>query len=165
MAPTRVLILGHSFIHQLHKFLVAKYSSDFVKNLQLSDDLLIKWHGIEGRTIAKTSSYDLGVAESFAPDIVILQLGTNDLTTLSAVVTGSAIKDLTRLLHESYGVKFVCVCQTIYQAGTLSSFDTQVNLLTQYLRVVLEPLPYVFGILQIPFSCSRWGSPQFARAI
>ena len=114
MAPTRVLILSHSFIHRLHKFLVAKYSSDFVKNLQVSDDLLIKWQGIGGRTIAKTRSYDLGVVESFSPDIVILQLGTNDLTTLSAVETGSVIKDLTRLLHESYSVKFICVCQTIY---------------------------------------------------
>ena len=37
-----------------------------------------------------------------------MQLGTNDLTAISAVETGSAIEDLCRLLHESYGVELIC---------------------------------------------------------
>ena len=142
MAQTRVLILGHSFIHRLRSFLIAKYSLAFLTNFHLGDDLVIRWQGTGGRTVAKTIQYDLGVVESFAPEIVILQLGTNDLASLSAVETGSAIEDLTRLLFESYGVKFICVCQTIYRENT-PSFNTQVNILTRYLKVVLEPIPYV----------------------
>ena len=47
---------------------------------------------------------DLGIVETFAPEIVVIQLGINDLSSLSAVETGSALEDLSRLLHESHGV-------------------------------------------------------------
>ena len=86
----------------------------FLTNFHLGDDLVIRWRGTGGRTVAKTIQYDLGVVESFAPDIVILQLGTNDLAFLSAVETSSAIEDITRLMFETYGVEFICVCQMIY---------------------------------------------------
>ena len=95
-----------------------------------------------GGTVAKTIKYDLGVVASFAPKIVILQLGTNDLTSLSAVQAGPAIEDFIRLLFESFGVNLICVCQTNYRRNA-TSFNSQVNLLTRYLKVVLEPIPYV----------------------
>ena len=94
---------------------------------------------IGGRTICKVIRHDLGIVETFALEIVIIQLGTNDLSSLSAVETGSAIEDLSRLLHESYGVQRVCVCQTV----NAPLFNSQVKLLTKYLKVVLEPIPYV----------------------
>ena len=68
------------------------------------------WH--RGRTISQVIRHHLRIIEKFAPEIVVIQLGTNDLSSLSAVETGSALKDLFRLLHESYGVQRVCVCQT-----------------------------------------------------
>jgi len=95
-----------------------------------------------GRTISQTIQSDLGVVASFAPDVVILQLGTNDLTLLSAVEVGSALEDLTRLLFESYGVGHICVCQTLYRKG-VPSFNKQVTILSQYLKVVFEPIPCV----------------------
>ena len=71
MAPTRVLFLGQSFIHRLYSFIVAHFGRDFVENFHLGDDLIFKWHGIGGRTstVAKTRQFDLGVVESFTPDI------------------------------------------------------------------------------------------------
>jgi len=42
------------------------------------------------------------------------------------------------LLHESYGVQRVCVCQTIFRSNA-PLFNRQVKLLTKYLKVVLEP--------------------------
>ena len=77
MAPTRVLILSHSFIHRLFSFLVAHFGRDFLENFNLGDDLIFKWHGIGGRTVAKTRQLDLGVVRSFAPDLAILLLGAN----------------------------------------------------------------------------------------
>ena len=133
MAPTRVLILGHSFIHRLFRFLVAHFGRDFLENFNLGDDLIFKWHGIGGRTVAKTRQLDLGVVRSFAPDIVILQLGTNDLTALSAVETGSAIEDLVRLLYDSYNIKRICVCQTIYREN-MPLFNNKANTLSKYLK-------------------------------
>ena len=100
-----------------------------------------KWHGIRGRTISKVIRHDLGIVETFAPEIVVIQLGTNDLSSLFAVETGSALEDLS-LLHESYDVQRVCVCQTIFR-GNAPLFNRQVKLLTKYLEVVLEPTPYV----------------------
>jgi len=78
--PSRVLILGHSL------FLVSRYSFSFLRNLQLSENLHIRWQGIGGRTVSKVVKYN----QDFSP-----------------------------------------------------SFNKQVKLLTQFLRVVLEPLPYV----------------------
>ena len=94
MAPVRVLVLGHSFIHRLHTFLLRNFNAHIAANLSLPGDLQIRWHGIGGRAVPKTVRFDLHVVEEFAPNIVILQLGTNDLTTTSAVETGSVIEYL-----------------------------------------------------------------------
>ena len=142
MAPLRILILGHSFIRRLHVFLRQNFNEVFARNLHIDGDLSIKWHGIGGRTISEVIRHDLGIVEKFAPEIVVIQLGTNDLSSLSAVETGSALEDLSRLLHESYGVQRVCVCQTIFRSNA-PLFNRQVKLITKYLKVVFEPIPYV----------------------
>ena len=98
MAPTRILILGHSFIRRLHVFLRQNFNEVFATNLHIDWDLSIKWHGIGGRTISKLIRHDLGIVETFALEIVVIQLGTIDLSFLSAVETGSALEDLSRLL-------------------------------------------------------------------
>ena len=140
----RVLVLGQFFIHRLHTFLMRNFNANIAANLSLPGDVQIRWHGIGGRTVPKTIRFDLHVViEEFAPNIVILQIGTNDLTTTLAVETGSAIKDLSRLLHESYGVQVVCVCQTIYRLNS-PYFNKQVDLLIKYLKVALKLLPYTF---------------------
>ena len=141
MAPLRVLMLGHSFIRRLHTFLLRNFNAQIADNFSLPGDLVIRWHGIGGRTVFKTKKFDLSAVEDFAPDVVVLQLGTNDLANTSAVETGSAIEDLCRLLHESYGVQVICVCQTLHRHDA-PLFNRQVNLLSQYLKVVLEPLSY-----------------------
>jgi len=102
----------------------------------------IHWHGVGGRTIiAKTVKFDLPILQLFRPDIVIVQLGTNDLTSCRPLRVGSAIEDFVHLLHDSYGVKCVCVCQTIRRRLAVV-FNQSVDILTQYLRVVLEPIPF-----------------------
>ena len=132
MAPTRIFILGHSFIRRLHVFLRQNFNEVFARNLHIDGDLSIKWHGIRGRTISKVIRHDLGIVEKFAPEIVVIQLGE----------TGLALQDLSHLLHESYRVQGVCVCQTIFR-GNAPFFNHQVKLSTNYLKVVLEPIPYV----------------------
>ena len=72
------------------------------------------WH--RGRTISQVIQHDLGIVEKYAPETVVIQLGTNDLSSLSATETG-----LSRLLHESYGVQRVCVCQTNFAVMLLYS--------------------------------------------
>ena len=79
MAPKRILILGHSFIHRLESFLIGNFNATIAKTLTISGDLLFKWHGIGGRTVEKTPQHDLDIVRSFAPNVVVIQLGTNDL--------------------------------------------------------------------------------------
>ena len=96
---------------------------------------------------------DLPVVKSFAPHIVILQLGTNDLSRLDPLLVGSAIEDLVHTLHDSYSVRLVCVYQILYR-GADSACNVRVRALTKYLTVFLEPLPYSF----------LWGHRGFWRS-
>ena len=95
------------------------FNTHIAENLSSDGDLLIRWYGIGGRTVSKTRENNLCVVEEFPPNVVIMQLGTNDLTTKSAVESGSAIEDLCRLLYESYGVEAICVCQILYRQDPL----------------------------------------------
>ena len=104
----------HSFIRHLHDFLKSDPGHlDF--SFHLSVSAFISWHGIGGRTIAKMVKYDFHILHSFRPDIVIVQLGTNDFTSCPPLQVGSALEDFVHLLQDSFGVKGVCVCQIIAQ--------------------------------------------------
>ena len=109
--------------------------------------MTIRWPGIGGRTALKTRNFDLHVVKAFAPYVVALPLGTNDLATTSVVETCSAIVDLCLLLHESYGVKVVCVCQTLYGDNAMS-FKAGF-----YLKAVLPPRN--LGLMRISRSRSK----------
>ena len=84
-----ILILGHSFIRRLDNFVAA--NPNLNHQFLLNNFATFKWRGVGGRTVAKTLQYDLPVVASFTPDIVILQLGTNDLSRLYLLVVGSSI--------------------------------------------------------------------------
>ena len=76
-----------------------------------------------GRTLAKTLQYyDLPVVASSAPDIIILQLGTNDLSRLDPLVVASSIEELVTILHDTYNVMLICVCQTLLRVRALNKY-------------------------------------------
>ena len=140
MALPKILILGHSFIRRLDNFVAANPNLDH--NFSLGNVAKFKWHGVGGRTVAKTVRYDLPVIAPFAPDIVILQLGTTDLSHLDPLVAGSSIEELVTTLHDKYNVRIVCVCQTL--RGSDPVFNARVHALNKYLKTLLEPLHYSF---------------------
>ena len=91
------------------------------------------WHGVGGRTVTKVIRYDLEIVRQFSPDIVILQLGTNDISDRSirsALTVGSQLEDLTKLLHEQFGVTVVCLCQTILREN--AHLNVRIRTLTDY---------------------------------
>jgi len=144
MAEPRVLILGHSFIRRLHEF-VRLPSNALREDFDITIPMNLRWYGIGGRTVAKVIRYDL--ERQFSPDIVILQLGTNDVSDRSirsALTVGSQLEDFTKLLllHEQFGVTVVCVCQTILREN--AHLNVRMRTLTDYLRVFLQPLPFAF---------------------
>ena len=137
MAEPRVLILGHSFIRRLHEF-VRLPTNALREDFDITTPMNLRWHGVGGRTVAKVIRYDLEIVRQFSSDIVILQLGTNDISDRSirsALTVGSQLEDLTRQLHEQFGVTVVCVCQTILRENP--HLNVRIRTLTAYLRVVL----------------------------
>ena len=143
MGKARVLILGHSFIRRLRDLITRSHGFSAQLGIQ-SPDFICKWHGVGGRTIAKVLQYDLGVVRDFGPDIIILQLGTNDLVDNSPLTVGSALEHLVTLLHDAYKVDLICVCQTLLRSSSNVLFNKNVGLLSKYLKTVLEPIPYAF---------------------
>ena len=73
----------------------------------MKEPTAIIWHGVGGRRVARTIRNDLHVMQSVSPDIVIVQLGTNDLSFRAPLLVGSDPEELVRLVHASYGVQFV----------------------------------------------------------
>ena len=107
--------------------------------------------------------------ESFALHIVILQLGTNDLSHLDPLVAASAIEDLVGILYNEHIVRQICVCQTLNHEDDVA-FNARVKALTKYLKVLLEPIPYFFFrghrgfllrrdiLLMMVFTLRIWGT-------
>ena len=115
MAATQVLILGHSFVHRLYSFIDSSSSPMFTLSLGLKERIIVRWHGIGGTTEAKVLEYNLHVMESFKPQIVILELGTNDLSHLEPTTVGSSLEDLTQALHSCFAVQRVVVCRAHFR--------------------------------------------------
>ena len=96
-----------------------------------------------GRTVEKLLKYDLIFVLNFRPDIILLEIGTNDLSHSAPKVVGSKIEEFARLLCDQYKVCVVGVCQVIdrkvpHSEALNTGFNAKAALLRQYLSVVLE---------------------------
>ena len=83
-----VLIIGHSFVRRLKSDLRVQFDERASKNFGLCGSAVVHMHGVGGRTVAKLRKHDLGVVSSLCPDIVILEIGTNDLALSKPEVVG-----------------------------------------------------------------------------
>ena len=115
--PTpRVLVLGHSFVRRLQEFAAQTRSGGtYDLNLELSRVCSVFFHGIGGRTVDKTIKYDLAKIRSTAPNIVILELGSNDLCDKDSDPESIALSivALAELLRTDLKLRFVVVCEVI----------------------------------------------------
>ena len=111
MAPPRILILGHSFIRRLAGFLQKREHQHLMAKLSSLGS--VNFHGVGGRTIGKVRKFGLGIIRRLNPDIIVLELDTNDLTKLPARAVGSELENLVRYLHDEFNVKSIAVCQVI----------------------------------------------------
>lgn len=97
----------------------------------------------------KPRSFDLHVVERLVPDVIILEVGTNDLVDLNPVVVGFQIENLVRLLLESYSARHVsCYSTSQFEAPI---FAQRVKILKECLSVVLDYMPNVFCLLRKAF--------------
>jgi len=133
MAKHRVLIIGHSFVHRLAAFVQKKrHLHAFIT---LSDIADIHFHGVGGRTIEKFRKFDFAVVRQISPKIIETAPET----------VGSELEKLVRDLHDVYSVEFVVVGQVLRRRTRDSEeYNCKVGKLHQYLKVVLEQLPFCY---------------------
>ena len=137
----RVLILGHSFVRRLRLDLLAHFDARAAINFNLQGTARVYMHGVGGRTVPKLRKFDMGVISNISPDIVILEIGTNDLSNTPSEVVGSDIEDMVQQLISQYAVRAVVLCHVTPRATYQSSnFNERAQLLNHYTSVVLDPI-------------------------
>ena len=150
-AKPKVLILGHSFVRRLSSDLEHATVADQPSRLHRGFNIHkadIFMHGIGGRTVDQLHQIDLQVVVEISPDVVIIEIGTNDLSRKRPEVAGSELEHFVRaLLAPHLKVKVICVCHVTPRA--LRPRHRMVNrralLFNQYVKVVLEVMsPRVF---------------------
>ena len=100
----KVLIFGHSFVRRLHDDLVKGFDSCAKQNFNLAGSgVYVCLKGTGGRTVEKVRKYDISAIASIQPDIIILELGTNDLCHLSPEVVEALVS---RSLHAFFVTSF-----------------------------------------------------------
>ena len=142
-SPPTVLILGHSFVRRLSSDLRSNFDARAAKHFNHLGDAVIHLHGVGGRTVKKLRFFDLGVVSALKPDVIILEIGTNDLVPDHHEVVGSEIDDLVQLLLQSYSVQVIGVCEVIPHVQALF-FNAAAPIFNQYLTDVLQLCPNVF---------------------
>ena len=143
----KVLILGHSFVKRLSRDIVSGYYQRLDGSFGLVGTAAVRLAGVGGRTVDKLRRFDLSVTSSYKPDVVILEIGTNDLFNDAPEVVGSAIEDLVHLLFGYASVRVIGWCCVIPRAVSHADsafFHQRAIILNNYVRVVLEPIPGVF---------------------
>ena len=112
VVPT-ALILGHFFVKELKRGLHQGFDFRASCDFNLFGTASVCFYGVGGRTVQTLQANNLHVVRDLAPDIVILEIGTNDLSKLPPEKVGSAIEDLVRLFLSDFSVRAIGVCYVI----------------------------------------------------
>lgn len=76
---------------------------------------MIQNSGYPGASVNSLASWGLSAVADFEPDLVILDIGTNGLSSKSPDAVATAISDLVDDLIDKNGVKFVAVLQILHR--------------------------------------------------
>ena len=113
-AKPRALVFGHSFVSR--KFIDNGQSNGlYLRDLQLVYMCEVEIFGTGGRTVDTTIGFDLDAIRSSAPDVVALEMGSNDACEhdSDAETIASSLVALTELLISECQLQFIVVCQIL----------------------------------------------------
>ena len=141
----RALVLGHSFVRRLKEFAAHNHSDGtYDLNLGLSNVCSVIFHGIGERTVDKMIRNDLDKIRSAAPNIVVLELGSNDLCDKDSdpETIALSIVALVELLITELNLRFIAVCEvTARQIEPFVGYNERAALLNSHLRESLHAIP------------------------
>ena len=104
----------------------------------------IIFNGIGGRTVDKLIRNDLNKIRNAAPDIVVLELGSNDLcvSDCDPETIALSIVALAELLLKELSLQFIAVCEvTVRQNEPFVGYNDKAALLNSHLRELLREIP------------------------
>lgn len=159
-----VLVLGHSFVWRLDKFITDSSLSCVTPNFQLPLSPKVQFSGIGGRTVTKLQKFDLPVVNRFQPTVLILEIGSNDLCipNCNSNDLATTIFHLIQRLHFDYHVDHIIVSQIMPRCSppaVTPPYNTRVRQVNDNLYYLLKRAP--FASLWYHFALLRLGNKVF----
>ena len=138
----RPLVLGHSFVRRVLEFIDLRQANDnYRRDLNLSEVCEVEIFGIGGRTVDEMIRFDLEFTKRNAPNVVVLELGSNDIcdSHCDADTVVLSIVAFTELLIKSLSVRSVGVCQILPRMPTpFDGYNARVQKVNTLLREALQ---------------------------
>lgn len=150
-----VLVLGHSFVRRLRALLHSRPTEEargltpkdkLYKDFDLRRVCHIKILGIGGRTIDKTIRYDWESIRAHEPLIVVVELGSNDLTDncWDTQSICDALEAFVELLLSELGVNHVVTCKVINRRRQpFEGYNERVTVFNNTLTAKFHEHPHV----------------------
>ena len=115
-AKPRALGFGHSFVRRFSEFIDNSQPNDlYRRDLQLVHTCEVEIFGTGGRTVDKKIRFDFNTIRGTAPNVVVLEMGSNDACEKDseAETIASSLVALTELLISEWKLEFIVVCQIL----------------------------------------------------
>ena len=119
-AKPRALVFGHSFVRRFGEFIDNSQPNDlYRRDLQLVHTCDVEIFGTGGRTVDKTIRFHLNTIRGTAPNVVVLEMGSNDAwqKDSDAETIASSLVALTELLISE------CRGSILLSRSTMTAFD------------------------------------------
>ena len=116
LAKPCALVFGHSFVRRFGEFIDNSQPRDlYRRDLQLVNTCEVEIFGTGGRTVDKTIRFDLNTIRGTAPNVVVMEMGSNDACDrdCDAETIASSLVALTELLISECKIQFIAVCQIL----------------------------------------------------
>ena len=154
----RILVLGHSFVWRLEEFILNCPLPCISYSFNCTIPNEVNFYGTGGRTVEKLRQYDLTVVEQFGPNIIILEIGSNDLCNprLDPNSLATNMFQLVQMLHFTYQVSHIIISQALPRRTPprmTPSYNTRV---TQFTRVLQH-------LVRVTSFATLWFHPQFLQ--
>ena len=144
---TQVLILGHSFVKRFEDYLQLEHDERLDKNLNLPAHVKVMYKGTGGRTVPKLEEYDLPDLLPVEADIILVEIGSNDLAKphIQPLHLQNQILNLVRQLKEITKAKSIIVCQILPRSvltRRVPTYNTKVFDTNELLQNTVNLIPY-----------------------
>ena len=144
------LVAGHSFVKRLHADLQCKFDLRAALDFNLTQTTTVSLHGIGGLTVPPLArELRLLFANGPLPRVIILEIGTNDLSSQPPEVVIGEVLDLVDFLQSVASSTVVGICKVLprRQRGTdlpQEDFNNRVARFNKMLEPLFDGQLFVF---------------------